>query len=318
MRTLFIAASGLGNSILLSPTIQRLRADHSNDTLDLFVYRDSFATPYRGSDLLDQIFTYNGVETIRQLRNQNYDVSICGFPSNRWQYNVFSRLVGAPRRIAHDYPVGYARTFRCLQTDLVEARQGLHDVEQNLRLLDVLDLSPASVPDPIFHLDRREIHKAKQFINQQELLNAHLIGVHPGSGPQKWKRAPMHHFLSLISERQKESSAVLIFGGPEEQQLKLRLQEKIRSTLEMRGLTINTDLKQTAALIGQCDIFVSNDSGLSHVAAAVDVPSQVTLFNGTDPTRTAPWRDDAERIRLRKNRMRYPFFSTAPPILPVS
>jgi ADP-heptose:LPS heptosyltransferase len=54
--------------------------------------------------------------------------------------------------------------------------------------------------------------------------------------------------------------------------------------LSVEGLT----LRQTAALIARCKMFVSNDSGLMHVAALSGVPT-VGVFGPTDDTRTAPW-----------------------------
>ena len=45
---------------------------------------------------------------------------------------------------------------------------------------------------------------------------------------------------------------------------------------------------RTAALIGKCDVFISNDSSLMHIAAALKVPT-VGIFGPTDPKRTAPY-----------------------------
>jgi heptosyltransferase-2 len=50
----------------------------------------------------------------------------------------------------------------------------------------------------------------------------------------------------------------------------------------------HTTLEEAIALIGLCGLFVTNDSGLMHVAAALDVPL-VAIFGPTDPGRTAPW-----------------------------
>lgn len=310
-RVLFLQASGLGNSILLSPTLQRLSAAGSEWTIDLYVYRELFGAPYVGSDTINQIIVQDSYFPPAELRNISYDISICAFPSNRWQYHALNRFVGANRRITHDYPVGYWRTLRFLETELVPSRPGIHDVKQNMQLLKTLNVSMDDPPDPQFHLSSTQQQEARRFFHEQQLEDKHLIGIHPGSGPLTWKRAPLSTFLELIDQRGSTDSHVLIFGGPEERELKEQASRQIQNTLDLPSSTIQKRLKETAARIGHCDLFISNDTGLSHVAAALSVPNQITIFNGTDPDRTRPWRPDAEVIQLRENQMAYPFRATS-------
>lgn len=312
VNVLFIQASGLGNSILLSPTIKRLHESHLNTSIDLYVYREEFAAPYRGADCVHRIFVHEGLSTLLSLRREAYDVSFCGFPSNRWQYHLLSRFIGSSHRIAHDYPVGYGRTLRFLETDLVPAQSHLHDVEQNLQLLKPLNLPEEPPPDLLFSIDSQQVKRAKAFLDQRDLLDDHLIGIHPGSGPLTWKRAPLTVFLRLLKKHAQPSSHVLVFGGPEEGELKETCRNRIQAETNLQSTRIDTNLSRTAALLAECDLFISNDTGLSHVAAAVRTPSQITIFNGTNPIRTRPWRDDATIIQLRQNEMNYPYTSTRP------
>jgi heptosyltransferase-2 len=57
-----------------------------------------------------------------------------------------------------------------------------------------------------------------------------------------------------------------------------------------------TTLAEAMALIGQCDAFVTNDSGLMHVAAAQKTPL-VAIFGSTDPVATGPFSDRAIVVR---------------------
>ena len=61
-------------------------------------------------------------------------------------------------------------------------------------------------------------------------------------------------------------------------------------------MTGKTTLAQTAALIKRCKLFVSNDSGLLHVACAVDTPT-VGIFGPTNPDRTGPYSDSFTLVR---------------------
>lgn len=310
-RVLFLQASGLGNSILLSPALQRLQATKPGWVIDLYVYQELFGAPYEGSDTINHLIVQDGYFPPPELRTTSYDISVCAFPSNRWQYHALNRFVGANRRIAHDYPVGYWRTLRFLETDLVPSQTGIHDVKQNMLLLKPMNVPADDPPDPQFHLSSTDDQQAQRFLYEKQLEDNHLIGIHPGSGPLTWKRAPLSRFIELIDQRSSEDSHILIFGGPEERERKEQSRKRIKQSLELRSTFINKSLNETAAIIGHCDLFISNDTGLSHVAAALKVPNQITIFNGTDPTRTRPWRTDAELIQLRENQMAYPFNATS-------
>ena len=56
------------------------------------------------------------------------------------------------------------------------------------------------------------------------------------------------------------------------------------------------DLLSTAALVGRCALFITNDSGLMHVAVAMGVRT-IAIFGPTDPGRTAPYGKDDVVIR---------------------
>jgi heptosyltransferase-2 len=64
----------------------------------------------------------------------------------------------------------------------------------------------------------------------------------------------------------------------------------------MIDLTGATTLIEAMALIGECDVFVTNDSGLMHVAAALHTPL-VAIFGSTDHIATGPYADNAVVIR---------------------
>jgi ADP-heptose:LPS heptosyltransferase len=78
---------------------------------------------------------------------------------------------------------------------------------------------------------------------------------------------------------------ILIFGGPEEEDLKKEINDRIAGEC---AIVSHLSLRATAALIKQCRVFVSNDSGLLHVAAAVKTPS-VGLFGPTNPITNGPY-----------------------------
>jgi heptosyltransferase-2 len=76
----------------------------------------------------------------------------------------------------------------------------------------------------------------------------------------------------------------VIFGTPDELDLKLRIQAMCPEVFLAHGKTI----RHTAAQIAQCSVFVSNDSGLAHIASALDVPV-VMACGATDARGIGPY-----------------------------
>ena len=121
------------------------------------------------------------------------------------------------------------------------------------------------------------------------------IGATANWLPKIW---PAENFAAL-AERLTAPSAVLagariaVFGGPDERELAKPLLEAlppervidlVGDPRGLRGLAV------TAACLAKCTLFVGNDSGLMHLAAAADTPT-VGLFGPSPPARYGPWGD---------------------------
>ena len=311
MKILVILASGIGNSILFSPVISALKKNHPHSQIDIFAYNYVFAEPFRGSDLVDRIYYFEGFKTILKLKKQKYDVSITAFPSNKWQFNLFAFLVDAKERLTHSYEIGRIKTLSFLQNKKIPADEKLHDVEQNLNLLKMLNL-PILGDKMVFFkiLEENELF-AQDFIKKNHLNGKYLIGIHPGSGNIEYKIAPLEKFSEIVRREINTNSAILLFGSKDERKIK----EELKSILEKNNknpiYTIETSLKNTASLIKKCDIFISNDTGLMHIASTSKNTKIIALFNGTNLIRTRPYAKNAELVILSENKLRYPFWNTS-------
>ncbi len=88
---------------------------------------------------------------------------------------------------------------------------------------------------------------------------------------------------------------VLIFGGPEENDLKNTIRNKINSE---NVFSIETgNLAETAAIMKRCNVFVSNDSSLMHVASALQL-KVVAIIGPTNPNYIHPWQTEHKIVRL--------------------
>lgn len=306
MKILVILASGIGNSILFGPALRDIRKHLPDSRIDVFAYRQAFGEPFRESDFVDSTIAFVGLSTIWRLRRARYDISITAFPSNRWQFNVLAFLVGARKRITHSYKVGRLRTVSFLQNVRIPVDETIHDVDQNLNLLQGMGITPSGDKSVLFHVSEEHEKYSEEFLQKNGLIGRHLIGVHPGAGPLAYKKAPLEKFLEMIAVNVTDNSSVLIFGGPEEQEIK----ENLKCLLDRPSCLVEANLKNTAALIRRCDLFISNDTGLMHIATTSRKTRVIALFKKTNPTRTRPYTENAEVVVLEENEMKYPFWST--------
>ncbi len=109
---------------------------------------------------------------------------------------------------------------------------------------------------------------------------APLIAFHPGSGSSK-KNWPLDRWTALAEWFRREQRAELLIITGEAEALETRALGRFGTSAHA------LPLDALMAGFGQCRLFVGHDSGISHLAAACNVPS-ILLFGPTDPARWAP------------------------------
>lgn len=119
-----------------------------------------------------------------------------------------------------------------------------------------------------------------------------LVAFHPGSGGEA-KRWPLDNFLTLAGRLiQDDGHFVMVFTGPaENEHFKDRVENFTRGRLGMIHF-VDSDLIAVAALIDRCTLYIGNDSGISHLAAALG-RRVLALFGPTDP---AVWKPAGPRV----------------------
>ncbi|MDX7986395.1 ADP-heptose--LPS heptosyltransferase RfaF [Xenorhabdus sp. 12] len=126
-----------------------------------------------------------------------------------------------------------------------------------------------------------------------------IIGFCPGAEFGPAKRWPHYHYAALAEQLIAQGYQILLFGSAKDNQAG----EDIRALLgddareECLNLAGKTSLEQAVNIIAACDAIVTNDSGLMHIAAALNRPL-VALYGPSSPDFTPPLSDKAEVIRL--------------------
>jgi heptosyltransferase-2 len=100
---------------------------------------------------------------------------------------------------------------------------------------------------------------------------------------------------NLIS--QNSSNQIILLGSKSDYTLAQEITSQTKQVSNLHNWCGNTTLDEAIALIGMSSALVSNDSGLMHVAAALQIP-QVAIFGSSDPAHTPPLSDRAKVMWL--------------------
>ena len=142
--------------------------------------------------------------------------------------------------------------------------------------------------------DERDISSAEEFITGLKLSpEEYLIGFHVGAGkiPNRWS---LKKFIQLMEMLRENFPVKFYLTGSSADKEEIDY-IKANSKIEL-GLFINKKIPEVAALVSKSDLFISNDTGIMHVAGSTKTP-QVSLFGPTNPFNWAPVGDNKKFIR---------------------
>ena len=164
----------------------------------------------------------------------------------------------------------------------VATRTDRHAVEQHMAVIARRE-HIAGIPTACIWLSNAEQRFAQQALSA--LPGSRWLALAPGA---RWepKRWPVRHFITLANRLQPEFDAVLLLGSTADTACCRELAAAL--SLPCLDLAGKTTLLQAGALLQQASLFVGNDSGPGHLAAAAGIPS-LTLFGPGDPPRYRPW-----------------------------
>ncbi len=249
--------------------------------------------------LLDKVLNYDKVVLSRspfmffsflhQIRNPKPDIAIVmSTVSSSFTSNALAWITGAQIRVGPFKINGKknASTFfftHPLPLDWSATPQR-HQIDRNL---DTVRFLGADTTDYSFDIGLREadLTQARKFLEKEKNGRKKIVGIHPGAGkpPNRWDAIK----FAQLAERLYASSNVhiVITAGPmdDEPVQIMRTHLNCPYTI-LRGYSI----KEIAAFIDSFDLYVTNDTGTMHVAAATRTHI-LSLFGSTNPHEWAPW-----------------------------
>lgn len=165
-----------------------------------------------------------------------------------------------------------------------------HEVWRNLRLLEWLGvpLQGDYLEFPLWQED----WQALSAIEETQMLQPNTyVCMHPGASTEE-RRWPVDRFATVADALAEQGLQIVLTGGPQEVDLARSLAETMRATpINLAG---RTSLGALAALLYGARLLICNDTGVSHLAAALELPS-VVIFNHCDLHGWAPLNHERHR-----------------------
>ncbi|HEV2436639.1 MAG TPA: glycosyltransferase family 9 protein [Verrucomicrobiae bacterium] len=288
MKILVISLAGIGDTLIATPFIRELRENLPDVTIDALVRWPGAKDLLEHNPNVNRVFqkdlmTCGKLEVLRffrLLQREHYQLSINTHPQGPRLYRVAAWLAGADVRISHEYE-RFTWLDRLLVTGTLPQDYSRHSIENNFDLLPLIGAKKKlASPEMEFFLEPGDERLANDFLANHKLSGQKILGIHVGSGGTKnlrLKRWPLKSYAGLVRRlnQKRPDLRILLFGGPEEINDHPMVLAQANPDLTVEIKTQN--LRQTAALLRQCSAFLSVDTVLMHVAAAMKVPNQIVI-----------------------------------------
>jgi heptosyltransferase-2 len=268
-RLLIRGTNWIGDVVMTLPAVAAIRLTWPDARLFVLA-KPWVADLYRLSSDVDEVILFEepgchaGIggkwRLAAKLRQYRFDCAI--LLQNAIEAAIIARLAGIPFRVGYNTDGrGFLLTHSVRQTSAI---RGVHQIDYYLEMVRALGCFPT----------RRSVHLrparddngiSEKFFNEWKIQPGHpLIGLAPGAAYGPAKKWFPERFAAVVDRLIDDTGAqAILFGSDSDRE----------STAEVR--------------ISRCDLFISNDTGLMHIAGALGIP-MVAIFGSTNPKTTSP------------------------------
>ncbi|MFH0748509.1 MAG: lipopolysaccharide heptosyltransferase II [Candidatus Bathyarchaeota archaeon] len=296
-RILVFRIGGIGDVLMTTPFLRALRTRFPKAHITYLV--GNWAKEgISGNPNIDTLVTFdekiffnakkmpNIFRLIKEIKNKNFDLAFVLDIS--FVFSLVTYLANIPLRVGFNRNgEGFALTYT------VQYSHELHLVTSFLDTLSFfgIDSSVASKDMEIAIYKEDEEYARNLFSIFDHSTRDFIVGIAPGGAKNPGEdlplaRWPLEHYAELIKELIKQFKTIIIlFGDKNDRNLTEKLH--IASSSNIVDIAGQTTIKQAAAVIRKCDLFITHDAGLMHIAAASGA-STLSIFGPTDALEKAP------------------------------
>lgn len=285
-RLLVRGVNWIGDAVMTIPALRALRRNFKECEISLLV-RLWVAAVFYDSPYIDNLILYPSEADsfsgkwrfARSLRKEGFSKAI--LLQNAFDAALITFFAGIPERI------GYSRDLRgCLLTQKIpynnEDRK-IHHIDYYLELLRRAGI-PAQYSRPWIRLSLSERLEARRRLSA---LKRPILAINPGATYGSAKRWIPDRFAAVADAFMSfTGGSTVLLGGDREIEIAKEIRKNIQGD-DIMILTGKTTLRELIAIISECDILLSNDSGPMHIGYGVGTPL-VALFGSTSPELTGP------------------------------
>lgn len=287
-RILIRGTNWIGDAIMTIPAMDSIRATYPQAHIAVLA-KPWVADIYRLFCAVDEVIVYEnkydnitGVFRLAQLlKKKKFDAAI--LLQNAIEAAIMTLIAGIPVR------AGYNSDGRgILLTHSVKRNKEIlkmHQTDYYLEMVKALGCIPINKE---LHLETKinPLTACNTVLRYIPDARNNLVGLAPGAtyGPAKrWFSARFAAVADKIASS--FSCRIILLGGKSDEDTA----EEVRSLAQndLLNLAGRTTLEEAIYLISQCRLFISNDSGLMHIAGALNIPT-VAIFGSTNPQTTSP------------------------------
>lgn len=297
-KILVIGPSWVGDTMLMQPMLLRLKQRHPESSIDVL------APPWASSLL--------------QAMPEVHEVIINPFPHGALQLGARYQLGKKLRDTQYDQAIVLPNSLKSalvpffaqipVRTGFVgEARYWLLNDARKLnktalplmveRYAQLAEDAQDEIPRPLAN-PKLEVSAAQRQATLQKfglLLDKPVAVFCPGAEYGPSKRWPVPYFAEIAQRLQKHGFTIWLVGSANDREIADKIVSMGNQTC--RNLCGSTDLRDAIALLSCAELVISNDSGLMHLAAALDRP-MLALFGSSSPQFTPPLSPKAEVVKL--------------------
>lgn len=283
----------LGDVLLATPTLQALKLAYPAARLTVLVNRGT-EDILRGNPHVDEILPLDRGSILQQsrfildIRSRRFDTVIDLTDGDRAAFLTW--ISGAGVRIGFNAEQRW--TGRCYTT-VVTGGAGVHRIERDLAALAPLGIEPRD-RIPRIWLGPEDDARVDQLAAQLGIASDRSwVVIQPGA--RYWFKAWPPERFAEVADRLNDrfGCQVLVTGSPQEAALTQAVVDHAKSRL--LNIAGRSDVRTLAALLKRSSLFVGNDTGAMHIAAAVGAPV-VGLFGPSNPVEWGPRGSLAETI----------------------